>query len=538
MSDTLIENQAPAILRTPRQAPRDWPAPAAFVLKRMQEMFGLDYRSLGLLRICIALCLLWVTYMNGSEMRAFYTDEGVLTRQELFQNPGGFLGFSLHFANGSMTYIGILFGLQFLFALMMLAGYRTKLATIGAYILLLSMQNRHPVLLFGADIALRVGLFWTIFLPLGARLSIDSLLGRARPPRNPIFLSLAGVAFILQICIIYTCSSLMKTGDTWRDHTAVSYALALDVYSRPLGHWLGQQEALTRFLTIFTLNLEMFGPLLFLLPIFSKWARMLGIALFAGMQIGFGLCMTMGTFGPVMISLTLALLPAFFWDRIAGPLGAGLARLFRPLAAVKTIRPSRWVRQWIDRANRANDFAASLTLPRGTPALRAIRRIAFECTLAFLLLVLLRWNWVKIPGHHKPLPQSLVTLANMTGMEQCWDMFAPDPHTTDGWFVISGRLHNGETINLFTGKAATFDKPACVADSYRNQLWMSYLISFWQPGSSNPSALARHLGTQWNQGHPYLQQVECVEIDMISDPIWPGPSKAEPTRLTIATEWF
>lgn len=538
MSDTLIETEMPALARAMPPARRTWPAPVMLPLKAAQNMFGLDYRSLGLMRICMGLCLLWVTYMNGSEMRAFYTDEGVLTRQELFQNPGGFLGFSLHFANGGVTYIGILFGLQFLFALMMLVGYRTRLATIGAYILLLSMQNRHPVLLFGADIALRVGLFWTIFLPLGTRLSVDSLLGRARPPGNPIFLSLAGVAFILQICIIYTGSSLMKTGETWRDHTAVGYALALDVYSRPLGHWLGQHEALTRFLTVFTLNLEMFGPLLFLFPIFSKWARMLGIALFAGMQIGFGLCMTMGTFGPVMITLTLALLPAFFWDRIAGPLGAKTTRMLRPLAAVKTIRPARWVRQWIDRANRANDFAASLTLPRGTRLLRIGRRIVFEGIVALLLAVLLLWNWAKIPGHRNHLPQSLVTLANMTGMEQCWDMFAPDPHTTDGWFVISGRLHNGENINLFTGKAATFDKPACVADSYRNQLWMSYLISFWQPGSSNPSALARHLGSQWNRSHPYAQQVECVEIDMMSDPIWPGPSKAEPTRLTIATEWF
>ena len=68
----------------------------------LQNMFGLDLRSIALLRIALALCLLWVTYANACELRAFYTDDGVWTRAARIQNPGEFLGFSLYMADGSV----------------------------------------------------------------------------------------------------------------------------------------------------------------------------------------------------------------------------------------------------------------------------------------------------------------------------------------------------------------------------------------------------------------------------------------------------
>ena len=65
-----------------------------------------------------------------------------------------------------------------LLAVALLVGYRTRLATIGSWILLASIHVRLPVVINAGDTLLRVLLFWSIFLPLGAMWSVDARRGR------------------------------------------------------------------------------------------------------------------------------------------------------------------------------------------------------------------------------------------------------------------------------------------------------------------------------------------------------------------------
>jgi len=88
---------------------------------------------------------------------------------------------------------------------------------------------------------LRLGLFWALFLPIEKCFSLDALLGRGEQPGSKTCLGVPGVAYIAQVAMMYVFSGLLKTGNSWRvDHTAVYYALSLDMYTRPLGHWLNQ----------------------------------------------------------------------------------------------------------------------------------------------------------------------------------------------------------------------------------------------------------------------------------------------------------
>ncbi len=549
-SDTLIAPEKPLTTPALRLAPRRG-VPFQTVLAPLQKiarnMFGLDYRSLALMRIGMALCLLWVVYTNGSNMRAFYTDAGVLSRSDLYQIYGEFPGFSLHLADGGTPYIATLFILQLAFALMMLVGYRTRLATIGSYILLLSMQNRHPVLIYGADIVLRVSLFWAMFLPLARRFSMDNLTGRTLPAPNRPYLGIASIAFILQVCAIYTGGALMKVGSTWQvDHTAVAYALALDVYSRPLGRWLSQFGWITHTLTICTLILEKYGPALFILPVFSKWSRLLAVILFAGLQVGFGLCMVLGYFGPIMITLTFAFLPAFFWERIAAPLRQKLASRFRRLTASRSTRIAISCRNWLERERERTTLGRPLAQPRPIRYARFALALARDGVLILLLVVMLLWNLGNIPdkdgvfpNQPRHMPAPLLSLGYTIGLNQRWDMFAPNPQNVDGWFVVCGTLRNGQTVDLMSGASPVcFDRPSCVADSYQSQIWMCYLISYWSDGASNPEAFARYLGTGWNESHSADEQVASIEIDMMYEEIGPGPSRSDTTRTIVWTQWF
>ena len=68
---------------------------------------------------------------------------------------------------------------------MLVLGWKTRFATIASWVLLLSLQNRNTMILSGEDNLALLLLFWGMFLPLGARYSVDSALdSNAAPPRD------------------------------------------------------------------------------------------------------------------------------------------------------------------------------------------------------------------------------------------------------------------------------------------------------------------------------------------------------------------
>jgi hypothetical protein len=543
-SNALIETDRPG---APASAATSPLARIASPLQKIAgNMFGLDYRSLALLRIGLALCLLWVAYANAYEMRAFYTDDGVMPRAALLDSSD-FHGFSLYFVTGSEPGVAILFGVQILLNIMMLVGYRTRLATVGSYLFLFSMQNRAPILLYGADLSLRLGLFWAVFLPLANRFSVDRLLGRisAGPKMDlQMYLGIAGIAFIAQVGMIYTGGALLKTGRTWQvDHTAVAYALSLEAYSRPLGQWLAHFTALTKLLTICTLYLELYGPILFILPVFSKWSRLAGIAAFASLQFGFGLCMTMGVFGAVMISLTLALLPAIFWDRFAEPVGMRLAGRFRGIIdrwkSMAQIAPIAGIGCWIKLQRDKNAIASPASSRRAPVAIRFIPKIVINIVLAFLLLTMILWNIGNIPGQPWWLPPAVDTLAFTIGLNQMWDMFAPDPATNDGWIVVAGTLRNGQSVDLMSGQSpVSFDKPPNVAGSYQSQIWMAYLGYYLSDDPPNAELFARYLRLTWDERHTGDQRLQSIEIDAMEQNVEPDFTRTPVERELVWQQWF
>jgi hypothetical protein len=248
--------------------------------KILQNMFGLDYRSLALLRMALAVLVLCSLYGAAGDLRAFYTDDGVLSRTLLLKNDGAV--FSFHLAGGSLRFGAAILGAQAVLALLMLVGYRTRAVTITSYVLLCSLQNRNPLLMFGVDIALRVCFFWAMFLPLNRRFALDVALGRVRRPENDTYFRIPGVAYVIQFAAIYVFSSLLKTGPTWQiERTAVYYALATEFLQRSPGAWLNQYDTLTRWMTVATLHLEKYGPLFFVSPVWSGWLRLLAFAAFA-----------------------------------------------------------------------------------------------------------------------------------------------------------------------------------------------------------------------------------------------------------------
>ena len=129
--------------------------------------FGLDLRSLAAMRIGLAGVVLTDLAIRASDFHAMYSSAG-LAPVEFVRSLQRIPVWSLHLLSGSDAWQVFLFGLATVVAVAMLVGYRTRLAVIASWILLTSVQMRMPMVLNAGDTLLRVALFWSMFLPLGA----------------------------------------------------------------------------------------------------------------------------------------------------------------------------------------------------------------------------------------------------------------------------------------------------------------------------------------------------------------------------------
>ena len=131
----------------------------------MTRWTELDPRSLALFRIMLGLLVLMDTVARLPYLRDFMTDEGVLPRLALVDSPYSDYWLSFHLGSGNLGGQITLSLLTAGLAVAMIAGYQTRLATIGCWLLVNSVQARNPFIGDRGDLQLSLLLLWAIFLP-------------------------------------------------------------------------------------------------------------------------------------------------------------------------------------------------------------------------------------------------------------------------------------------------------------------------------------------------------------------------------------
>ncbi|MEM9509484.1 MAG: hypothetical protein AAGA16_17670, partial [Cyanobacteria bacterium P01_E01_bin.35] len=132
----------------------------------------------------------------------YYSDGGSLPRSELI-NVISSEYWSLNLITGSVFGQQILFIIGIFAAALLLMGYRTQLATIICWVMLLSLHNRNPSLVASSDDILRIVTFWVMFLPVGAYYSCDRALNTSNKTFPEKFISGGTIGFILQMFSIW-----------------------------------------------------------------------------------------------------------------------------------------------------------------------------------------------------------------------------------------------------------------------------------------------------------------------------------------------
>ncbi len=307
-----------AIAEMPNQAPE--PSTRQKIASAMNKWIGLDMRSLALFRVGLALVMLMDLYNRSHDVEAHYSDSGVLPRDEQLDKFMGRWILTFHLMTGQTEYVGALFALQAFFALWMLFGYRTRLAVFLCWIFTISLQGRQPMILQAGDVLYRISLFWAMFLPLNARCSIDRALGKVEEEPPTRLLTPATIAIMLQFFYVYAFVVLHRThavewhmGDDPAALSAVYFATSIDHFSTPLGQWLSQYPETCKVFTFLTLQLEIWGPVLWLIP----WGptRLLACLSMMAMHVGFGVTLEVGMFVPISCATWLPLIPTWFWDK-------------------------------------------------------------------------------------------------------------------------------------------------------------------------------------------------------------------------------
>ena len=287
-------------------------------LTPLRIVFGIDLRTLALFRVLLGFYLLLATLNRMGDLSAHYSDEGVMPRDaqmELLADGS----WSLHLLNGTYTAQLVLFLIAAFAALGLMVGWRTRLMTIISWVLLASVQNRNTFILSGEDNLALLLTFWAMFLPLGARYSVDLALSRPQADAgyDNAFWSWATTALLLQGMSMYFFSALLKSDPIWiPDGTAVYYALNLDYMATSFALWFRQFETLMQGLTYYVWVLELVGPILIFTSIFHKPVRAILMVLFITMHLGFWLFLEIGLFPLISIIMNLTFTPGWMWDSL------------------------------------------------------------------------------------------------------------------------------------------------------------------------------------------------------------------------------
>jgi len=486
----------------------------------LEASFGIDLRSLFLLRLAIAL-MIWVDLgIRAQTMTAHYTDAGVLPRAVqravfLDPHPGRF---SFHMMSGGLAWQALLFALIAVAALLLALGYRTRLSLLTVWLLTISLHSRNDMILTGGDQLLRMTLFWALWLPLGGLLSLDARAGRVPLPSRPQVLSSASFAFVMQLCCVYWFSVAHKTDPQWRnDFTAVHYALHIDSYATPFGAWLRQFPRVTRALTAQVFYLELVGPflvfgvgLLACLPRLSGWLRFqpvvrtLTVFTFMGLHAGLGLGLALGTFSWFAMAIWVALLPSEFWDWLERQRArsGGRFQVLGKLCAPRWARTAEATPPWTRRARRLAELAAA-------------------CALALVLGVNLR----ALPGS-KLGPYldgrawggalDLNYVVHLLRLDQHWGLFAPKPRNVDGWFVLRGVQASGAEVDLLRPDARlSWRAPALGSSEFPSFRWRKYYRDLRRENAQNTQQRPAYLSywcRTWNAEHAGRARVDAVEL--------------------------
>lgn len=478
----------------------------------LRRYFEVDLRSLAVLRIALGAIVLVDLATRLGLVGLFYTDGGVWPRQ-LARTTMPWPGLSLHMLGGESGFQLLLLALHAALALLLLVGLYTRFASIGVWLLSVSLLLRNPLLLDAGDHLLVLLLFWGMLTPLGARYSLDAWLRGESGRKSQRLLSIASAGLLLQIAFVYFFSALIKLyGDTWQDGTAVFYALGHELWVRPLGLWIRQHPLLVHALTYGTVALELVGPLLLFSPVRTREARIVALSGFTLFQLGLAVSLELWLFPWIATAALIPFIPRDIWDRLERRFARGAPTGDSARAPQEAVESGR---------------AAPAG---GTARARRALNLAGEIVAAVALAYVLMAN-IEIWRVRQLLPSAVEDVAGSLGLGQGWIMYAPDPYVYNFRLIVTGTVQGGGRVIIHDRKANVEWPPMeRFYRSYRTKAYLERVADPSRPGEL--VGLARWICRRWDGPGELVE----AELTLEETPIAAGGRQGTRTRTTPLAE--
>ena len=463
-----------------------------------RSVFAFDLRSLALFRIFVGLTLISDLVFRSGTFGEMYTETGLVpvelsksAYQVLCGEDVAQCIWSVYWANEAASFQAVLFGLAMVFALMLTSGFYTRLATLGSWVLLVSLHARNPLILTSGDFLLKMSLFWSLFLPLGAKWSIDAKRNTGKHPGDTVA-SFATAGFMLQLIFMYFFTGLAKLNSDWFSGDAMYYVLRLDIYITEFGRSLLAYEGLLKLTCWATL----FAEVILIWTMLLRWKngvfRMLNLIVYWSFHIGIGLSMDIGLFPIICMVAWLPLLPSWVWTR-------------------RSRTPESLSR--LDQPRLVNGICAGL--------------------IVFVLL----WNVFNIESKttnaigEKIGWGNAVKLGYFLHIDQHFQMFGHPPKENP-WFVYEATLRDGSKVDLMRGRPVDHERPESVRNSLPGHHWRKYHRNLVHPRyEALRQSLADYFVRTWNREHDDEQQVDQLKVICYLEPT--GPDYNQNNRRSL-----
>lgn len=500
-----------------------------------RELLEADVRGLAVFRIAFGTAMLvyLASRVTGDSFVAFHTDYGVLPREHLLRFPFLPQAFSLFFVVGDPLGVALLFVLCATTLLAFTLGYRTRTAAAGSLLVMLSLHHRLPQVVNASMCLTHLLVLYALPLPLGRRYSLDAHLARRHgtgPLPETRIRSLGVLAFRLQLFYVYFFNVVHKDGETWRDGTAVHYALHDDRITRPFAVFFREHAPrwFSPLATHGTLALELAIAISVLSPFFPRTCRRFATLGIVALHWAIALVLQIGPFPVVLPSAALLLAAAGDYGRLDAWLAPRLSRLGDRVDRALGLPPPR-------------EPQVVPTPSCALARLSVLMRESYFVALLVFAALLVRQDARSLNerfGTYRA-PDVVNALCAALYVPQGWGMFGPNPADEVGVFVVDMEMADGRHVDPLHHAPPDFDSfgRASFGTDY---FWQSYQSRLAESVSDAPQLLQLLMDYFCRlpvlEDWPGTHRVRAVQIFWLTGPTRDpnGVVRAPPHRILLA----
>lgn len=423
----------------------------------MQKLFGIDTRTLALIRISAGLCIVAQMIMIYPYRWPFFDEKGVMPHSDVYEHAM----WSLYFINGSAQFAAALMIITGILGALFVIGFRSRLVALLLWVLMASFEQRIYWIHNGGEWYLPQILLWLTMLPIGAKWSVDALLSPGTPKEPQKITSIAGMGLMAQVTCMYLFSGLLKVPCyEWLDGSAVHTVLnSFDIRGFGAPYVAGYYP-LMQFLTIYVVYLEALAVIGLFFPWKTPIIRSLTLIQLIAMHAGFVFLLEIGAFPFICITGLLVFIPSEIWDSKYGTKAVAAAhRLLAPALP--------FIQHKLTPALARLERNMGLTRHSMFAPLGVVRK-AF-CLMCMILVVM--WNTYTVetdPWYH--LSTDTQKLVYSLRLRQRMGFFAP-PWNTTTFVVIEGERNDGSRVNLLFEREG---KPSYNEGQYSGEMYPTH----------------------------------------------------------------